>query len=379
MIIGFDASQTGQGKAGCGYYAEGLIRELAPLDADNTYLLYPTLGDGVWDPEWPATPPPARGPNVRRGRGHASRAELEAFWRSTPLDEAQLGCPDIIHTHNFYCPRGLRHARLVYTLHDLAFLQHPQWTTEANRLTCFTGVFSASVYADRIVAVSEYTRQHFLRTFPHYPAERIVRIYSGSRYTQPCSADQPASLAGLRPDRFWLTVGTLEPRKNHRRLLRAYASVKARLGEVVPLVLAGGKGWLMDDFEDLLDELDLRQDVVVLGYVDDRALHWLYTHCFAFVYVSIFEGFGLPVLEAMSCGAAVVCSNTTSLPEIAGDAAVMVDPLDENAIGDALLGIATARVDRATLRRRALARAAGFSWRATAAQVRAVYAELSRG
>jgi glycosyltransferase involved in cell wall biosynthesis len=377
MIIGFDASQTGEGKAGCGYYAEGLIAQLAELDSENTYILYPTFGDGVWDPCWPQTPPPVRGPNVRQGLGHRTRAELETFWRSPTLDEDQLGRPDVIHTHNFYCPRGLRHARVVYTLHDLAFLEHPEWTTEANRINCFSGTFNASLYADRIVAVSDYTRQHFLRTFPHYPPERIAVIYSGSRFTQRSIEDRPASLPDLRPDGFWLTVGTFEPRKNHRRLLLAYARLKARLGHVLPLVLAGGKGWLMDDFEHTLDELQLRQDVLVLGYVEDRALQWLYTHCFGFLYVSLFEGFGLPVVEAMSCGAAVISSNTTSLPELVADAGLMVDPLDENDIADAMVGVATGAVERPSLKGQAAARAHQFSWRGAAAQVRAVYEELA--
>jgi glycosyltransferase involved in cell wall biosynthesis len=332
----------------------------------------------VWDPEWPRTVARANGqPGFRRGPGHHVRADLEAFWRTEPLDERWLGQPDVIHSNNFFCPVGLRRARVVYTLHDLGFLDHPEWTTEENRLTCFSGVFNASLYADRIVAVSESSRQHFLRSFPHYPSQRISVVNPGSRFAGPAAGPRPASLPPLLPDRFWLSVGTLEPRKNHRRLLRAYARLRDEGGDGLPLVLAGARGWLMDDFLVELDALGLRQQVLLLGYVDDAALHWLYSSCFAFLYVSLFEGFGLPVLEAMSCGAAVITSDRSSLPEVAGDAGLLVDPDDEAAISTAMLSLLRGEVDRAALRERATDRARGFSWLKVAQKVKAIYAELA--
>jgi glycosyltransferase involved in cell wall biosynthesis len=377
MIIGFDASQVGDGKAGCGYYADSLIRQLAGLDSTNQYVLYPTFGDGVWDPTWPHLPLPVRASNVRRGPGQRSRAELQAFWSTPRIDERRLENPDIVHAHNFFCPRGLKHARLVYTLHDLAFVAHPEWTTETNRITCFSGAFHASLYADRIIAVSDYTRRHFLRTFPHFPPERVSVVYSGSRYANPSTEDRPPGLPGLTSDGFWLSVATLEPRKNHQRLLRAYARLKAESGPVLPLVLAGGNGWLMEHFEGLVHDLGLGDDVILTGYVEDRALHWLYSHCFGFVYVSLFEGFGLPVVEAMSCGAATLTSNTTALPEVVGDAGLMVDPLDEGAIADGMRRIVCGEVDRQALKQRAIERAGMFSWRQAARRVLEIYEELA--
>ena len=378
MRIGFDVSQTGRSKAGCGYFAESLIRHLARIDSENDYILYPTFGDLYWDPEWSTSTVFVGQSNFRRGLGHRTLEAAQFFWRNPPSDlETQLGDTDILHTNNFFSPGRLQKAKLVYTLHDLAFLEHPEWTTEQNRIGCFTGVFNASLYADLVIAVSAHSRRHFLETFPHYPPDRVVIINEASRFSARSDFLRPASLPPLRPDHFWLNVGTLEPRKNHLRLLRAYARLKGHLGETGPLVLAGGQGWLMDDLEKALDELALRQDVILLGYVDDEALQWLYQNCFAFVYPSLFEGFGLPVLEAMSLGAAVITSNTTSLPEIVGTSGLLVDPLQEEDIFQAMLKLSTGQVSREVFKETALQRSRAFSWTHTAEVVLQLYQDVT--
>ncbi len=374
MRIGFDVSQTGSAKAGCGYFADSLIRHLAEIDTENEYILYPTFGGVYWDPHWPDATCQIDRPNFRRGVGHASLDEAQQFWDNPPPDlETRLGNPDIIHANNFFCPTGLQNTRLVYTLHDLAFIEHPEWSTEPNRVGCFTGVFNASLYADVIIAVSDYSRQHFLQVFPHYPADRIVVIHEASRFSYRPDLTKPLSLSRLAPEQFWLTVGTLEPRKNHLRLLRAYAQLKTLLGKTFPLVLAGGTGWLMDEFEKTLDDLGLRQDVILLGYVGDTELQWLYQNCFAFVYPSLFEGFGLPVVEAMSLGAAVIASDATSIPEIVGDAGILCNPSGDEAVAQAMLQVSLQEQLRQRVREMALHRAAKFSWHAAARAVLGSY------
>ena len=378
MNIGLDVSQTGQFKAGCGYFAESLARALIASAPDNTYTLYPTFGAGYWDPTWPTSTLdlPAQ-PNVRRGRGHAAFDQLELFWRNPPPDlDAWLGSPDVVHANNFFCPTTLRRARLVYTLHDLAFLEHPEWTTEANWLTCFNGVFDASLHADHIVAVSEYTRTRFLATFPHFPAARISVVYEASRFSGPVGRPAPVSLDYLAPRQFWLTVGTTEPRKNHHRLLEAYARLRTAGETTYPLVLVGGAGWLMDDLGARIDTLGLTDHVHRLGYLDDASLQWLFENCSAFCYPSLLEGFGLPVVEAMSLGAAILTSSVSSLPEVVGDAGVLVDPVDVDSIYAGLRTLATDPVAIHRLRARSLQRAARFRWHTTAAQVLAVYQML---
>ena len=377
MRIGFDISQTGRLKAGCGYLADSLIRHLTALDTQNTYVLYPTFGDFYWDPDWPTAVYQPTQPHCQRGLGHATSEAARLFWSNPPANfETQLGSPDIIHANNFFCPRGLQMARLVYTLHDLGFIEYPEWTTEANRVGCFTGVFNASLYADLIIAISNYSRQHFLEVFPHYPAERVVVVYPASRFSAPSDLTRPPYLPPLQPHSFWLHVGTLEPRKNHQRLLQAYARLKAHLGQSMPLVLVGGQGWLMDDLAQTLEDLGVQQDVIHLGYIDDTALQWLYQYCFAFVFPSLFEGFGLPVLEAMSLGAPVIASAVTSVPEITGAAGVLVDPQQEEAIYGAMLQLATDPQFCASLRHQARQQAAKFSWSATAQTVLNCYQEV---
>ena len=371
MKIGFDVSQTGSGKAGCGYYADGLIRALDALGGGgHEYLLYPAFGNVFWDPQCATATYSSERTQFSRMKAPGGFEESQRFWgRPGPDFEARIGNPDVVHSNNFFCPSGLQEARLVYTLHDLSFLVNPAWGTEANRVGCLDGVFRAATSADWIVANSEYTRRHFLEVFPHFPAERTQTIYAGSRYRldAPAPPRRPERFAHLQPDSFWLSVGSIEPRKNQRRLMEAYT----RSGSALPLVLAGGKGWLMDDFQP-------PAGVEITGYVSDAELEWLYRNCFAFLYPSLFEGFGMPVLEALSLGAAVICSNTTSLPEVAGDSAVLVDPLDAGAIADAMTRLAAGEIGREALRAAGARQAARFSWESSARQLLDVYAQCQR-
>jgi len=373
MRIAFDVSQTGPRKAGCGYFAEGLIRHLALIDRENEFLLLPAVGDHFWDPAGPRQTCSIRQSNFRRLSTGRTFEEAQQLWR-LPADilEARLGHPDIIHFNNFFCPYQLRSARCVFTLHDLAFLSHPEWTTEENRVSCFAGVFRAAGSADLIVAVSHYSREQFLQTFPHYPPERVEVVYPGSRFLD-ISGDGIRPHESLRPANYWLSVGTLEPRKNHRRLLAAYRRLRS-IEPGMPLVIAGAEGWLLEELGDLRPDRDL----MLLGYVRDEELLWLYDNCYAFLYPSLFEGFGMPVAEAMSRGAAILTSSTTSLPEVAGDAALLVDPFDEEAIFAGMHRLLSEPSLRDRLRGAAMSRARQFSWTSSAARMVDLYSKVAR-
>jgi len=369
MKIGFDISQTGKTKAGCGYVADNIIRELLACDTDNKYLLYSTFGTRFWDPD--------HGKNTRRIKKNncwhlldeLSHQESLSFWsESTPIDEERLGNPDIVHANNFSCPR-FKKAHVVYTLYDLSFLEHPEFTSEENRWQCFNGVFEAALHADLIIAISEYSRQRFLQVFPHFPAERTRTIYLGSRF-EDAGEEKPVSC--LTSNNFWLSVCTLEPRKNLRRTLRAYKQYIELHCDAKPLVLAGGQGWLEDDIGQFIESLGLTKYVHRLGYVDDATLRWLYKNCWAFVYPSIYEGFGLPVLEAMSFGAPVITSNTTSLPEVGGDAVLYVNPFKEIEIVEAFDKLMNDDL-RTSLKEKGQKQAKQFSWAKTAEQVLQLY------
>ncbi|MBZ5723443.1 MAG: glycosyltransferase family 4 protein [Acidobacteriia bacterium] len=377
MRIGFDVSQTGKAKAGCGYFADGLIRQLAATDTRNEYILYPAVGDFFWDPACKQETFACQEPNFQRLDPPRDFPASQQFWRNPPADfEARLGHPDIFHANNFFCPRSLKNARLVYTTYDLSFLQEPKWTTEENRIGCLHGVFEASIRADWILAISEFTRRHFLDTFPHYPRERSSVIYPASRFPDSLPALRSERLAMLESARFWLSVGTIEPRKNHRSLLEAYSRLRSAMGSAYPLVLAGGRGWLMEAFLDDLRSLELGRDVILTGYVSDAELKWLYQNCFAFVYPSLFEGFGMPVLEALGLGAPVLCSNTSSLPEAAGDAAVLFDPSDPLSIAKEMIRFARGEVGRESLQSAGLEQAKKFSWARSAARLLELYEQV---
>ena len=156
-------------------------------------------------------------------------------------------------------------------------------------------------------------------------------------------------------------------------MLNAYFDYVKKSNNVLPLVLAGGKGWLEDDLEQVVAKLDLSQQVKFIGYVTDEELRWLYGNCFAFIYPSLYEGFGLPVLEAMSQGAAVIVSNATSIPEVVGDAAHYVNPLNEKEIADAIFLMTENAEYRAKLKCLALKQAKKFSWQRCAAEVLEIY------
>ena len=374
MRIGFDISQTGKVKAGCGYVADSIISQLVSCDHNNQYLLYSTFGTRFWDPDHGKNTRRVKKSNFTNLLDELSHQESLDFWsNSKAIDEGRLGKPDIVHANNFSCP-SLTNARVVYTLYDLSFLEYPEFTSEENRWQCFSGVFDAAVRADFIIAISEYSRQRFLQVFPHFPKERTSTIYLGSRFEEG-GAEKP--VLGLTSEQFWLSVCTLEPRKNLRRTLTAYKQYIDINFDPKPLILAGGKGWLEDDIDQFIANLGLTKYVQRLGYVDDATLRWLYKNCWAFVYPSIYEGFGLPVLEAMSCGAPVITSNTTSLPEVGGDAVLYVNPVKEIEIVEGFENLMDSNL-RNSLKEKGQKQAKNFSWTKTADQVFQAYKDVMR-
>ncbi|HYC36636.1 MAG TPA: glycosyltransferase family 1 protein [Usitatibacter sp.] len=338
--------------------------------------LYSSFGDFYFDPSM-GLARPYRGRNVGYGPRHFSRNSAAAFWNSPGLEQA-LGNPDIVHANNFWCPAPLAQSRLVYTCYDLGFTVDPGWTTEANRVGCFQGMFRAAVAADWIVAISEATREHFLRTFPHFSAERVRVIHPTSRFTDlSAQGRRPRGLDMLEQGNFLLSVGTIEPRKNHLGLARAYARYLALGGKPRPVVFAGGRGWLMGEFARELSKLGISGHVAMTGYLPDDEIAWLYRNCLAHLYPSFFEGFGLPVLEGMQFGAPTICSNTTALPEVAGEATILLAPEDTEAWAQAMLALSNDAPKRQWMAAAGRARAAQFNRQASAAAMVSLYEEAA--
>jgi glycosyltransferase involved in cell wall biosynthesis len=374
MHIGFDISQTGSGKAGCGYFAHAMLQAMLEHAPEHRYSLFPSFGDFYFDALMPVRSPYS-GREVHYGPRHITKEAACAFW-AAPDVEALLGMPDIIHANNYWCPTQLTSSRLVYTFYDMGFALNPEWTMESNRTGCFDGVFRSSVAADWVVAISEASRDHYLSIFPHFPEERIRVIYPCSRFDDSGQeGKRPKALRNIPTGEYWLSIGTIEPRKNQRCLVEAYARYLALGGKPMPLVLAGGKGWLMDDFNEHLLKLGIDTQVVMTGYVSDDELIWLYRNCYANLYPSLFEGFGLPVLEGMKFGAPTLTSQTTSIPEVAGDAAILLNPDDMPAWADWMLRLAANKEERDQLTAKAKRQADKFSWQTSAMALLDLYRE----
>ena len=298
---------------------------------------------------------------------------------------------DLFHATEHLLPRFSK-VRTVFTLHDLIFLFHPETHKPLNRwfLTLMMPRFLRA--ADAIIAVSECTRRDAIR-FYGITEEKITVIYEGvSPRFRPAS---PEAVRAVRekyslPEHFILYVGTIEPRKNLTALLEAFHHFLATCSSLsapcdlrpatcdLRLVIVGKKGWLYESFFHRLRELGLDDRVIFTGYVPDEDLPAIYSAADLFVFPSLYEGFGLPVLEAMACGVPVVCSNTSSLPEVAGDAALLVDPTDVRALAGAMERVLMDKHLRAELRAKGLERAERFTWEGAARETLEVYREVVR-
>jgi alpha-1,3-rhamnosyl/mannosyltransferase len=270
----------------------------------------------------------------------------------------------------------------VVTIHDLSILRYPE-THPRDRVAFMTRRLGESIRrADCVISDSEYGRQEILAEY-NLPSEKVVSVLlaAGSVFS-PVAADRlPGLLApfGLQPGQYILSVGTLEPRKNLTTAIKAYARLPEAIRQDMPFVIAGMKGWRTDGLDKEVAALIEKGQIRRLGYVPDEALPALYSGTRAFVYPSLYEGFGLPPLEAMACGAPVIISNRSSLPEVVGDAGLQVDALDVDGLAQAMSQIIEDDVLRASLRQRGMERAKGFSWRRCAEETLAVYRKVVTG
>jgi glycosyltransferase involved in cell wall biosynthesis len=293
---------------------------------------------------------------------------------------------DLLHALAFVGP-WTTSCPVVVTVYDLSFLFYPEAFRSANRLYLRLGTRYSVQRARRILAISESTRRDVARVY-HIPIERIdvARPGVGDEF----HPRPPAELEAFRaqrslPDQYLLFVGTLEPRKNVVQLVEAYAhcchivGLDGRRSEFPRLVLTGGKGWLYDEIFARVEALGLERDILFPGYVPQAELPLWYAAATAFVYPSLYEGFGLPALESMASGTPVITSHASSLPEVVGDAAVLVDPADREALAEAMAQVVSDETVRASLRERGLERAQGFTWAETARNTATSYRRAMRG
>ena len=267
----------------------------------------------------------------------------------------------------------------VLTVHDLIFEKFPEHHTLRNRLFLRTAMPIFARAADSIIAVSQHTRRDLLNLY-QVPTEKVHVIYEGvDPEFAPADAASVAKVVQKqsRHRPYLLMVGTLDPRKNHLAAMKALAKVKAD-GFPHRLVVAGGKGWLFEPIQEQVAALGLTDDVTFAGYVPAEELPALYSGADCVLIPSVYEGFGFSVLEAMACGTPVVSSNAGSLPEVAGDAALLVDPHDMDGLAAAVKRVIDDVDLAANLRRAGLAQAAQFRWSKCAAETADLYRETAQ-
>lgn len=371
MHIAINASLAGARATGIGVYAEALAAALPRVDGGSSRYDVFTGTSPRCD---------VAGRDVGRVRVHvtgATSAVRRVGWDCLGVGLAARAVrADVLHSTTPYLPLWAPCA-MVLTVHDLAIYRCPEVFRRFNR-TFGVRLFERSVRrASALIAVSQATRNDLVALLG-IPASQITVIpEAADPIFRPASAAN--SIAAIRDrydlDRpYVLSVATAEPRKNLVRLVEAFASCTAMLPDPPLLVVVGGAGWLSGALWGRLRELAAQGYVRITGYVPRADLPALYAGASVFAYPSIYEGFGLPVLEALACGAPVLTSNCSALPEITGDAALLVEPTSVDAIARGLMRLLTDPVLAATLRARGPARAARFSWDLTAGATLAVYA-----
>lgn len=372
MLVLLNALQAGN-RSGTGMYTEQLARRLPGLAEDVEVTV-----------AWPRDVPPVAGLEraagcrvlLRGGGGWLQRVRYDQF--GCRRDAKALDADLVHYPANVGSLRaGLR---TVVTVHDLSFYHEPRWYRPERALYYRRGVAASVQHAERVITVSEFTAAELTKHLG-YPRDRIDVIPNGvdERFGPATDEDQARvrTKYGL-PERFILYTGTHEPRKNLVRLIRAWSTIAAQTTQ--DLVLAGRTGWKTAPIRAEAERSPHHDRIHFPGFIDDSDLPALMTAADVFAYPSLYEGFGIPVAEAMACGTPVLTSNTTSLPEVAGDAAVLVDPLDIDALADGLRRLVFDEVLRSDLRRKGLERAQGYSWECTARETLDTYRKtLDRG
>ena len=369
MRIGIDARLVYYHQAGIGQYILRLTQALAQIDQDDQFVIFKSRKDKthiihqsnfkqqkLWTP---------------------SHHRFERFALSLELAPHSL---DVLHSPDFIPPSQPR-CPIVITMHDLAFLLYPRFLTR-DSARYYGQVDLAARQADHIIAVSESTKRDTVRLLG-VPESKITMIHEAAHpLFTPVTNEETLERTRARhnlPPEFILFVSTIEPRKNLPTLLRAFRRLRDNYKSPAMLAIAGHRGWLAEEVDNVLDELKLRDAVHFLGGVPNEELVYLYNAARLFVLPSFYEGFGLPPLEAMACGTPVIVSNVSSLPEVVGDAGMLVAPEDVEGLTVAMWRVLTDDNLRKEMRAKGLKRAATFSWERAARETLDVYYKVAHG
>jgi glycosyltransferase involved in cell wall biosynthesis len=370
LRIGIDIRSLVFTRAGINRYTENLIRSLLEIDVANEYALFSnTKSCYDWSSYSNAQEVIVRLPHFGR--------ITEKIWEEILLPP-NLKRMDVFHSPRYMLPKK-KPCKFVVTVHDLAFKKLPHIFVKRT-VKYFSNLLEDSIQkADKIIAVSHNTKEDLLRLF-NVRDDKVEVIYEGVnenyKVTTDCETLEHARSKYSLPEKFILYVGTIEPRKNLVGLIKAFHKLKEKKAIEHRLVIAGGKGWLYNDVFEAVERLGLTQDIIFTGYVEESELPTLYNLSDLFVYPTLYEGFGLPVLEAMACGVPVICSEVSSLPEVAGNAAIVVNPYDSDEIAEAIAHILENSSLKDTLIEKGIRRASMFTWQETARETLNLYQKL---
>lgn len=373
MRVGIDGYPLAEPRTGVGHYTLELARALAHISpADQFELVSPRPFERTALEELERSDLG----NLRATNPRAS--SIRGHWWSVGLPlYARRAAFDLFHGTNFDVPLWKRR-RSVVTIHDLSALLHPE--KHRTRLVRRARLRLPLVVriADMIITPTESVKREVCHHLGVRP-DKIAAIHSAARQSfQPLPFSETAEVRhrlGVE-DEFLLFVGTLEPRKNLLTLLQAFAGNVGQSSRRPQLVIAGGQGWLMDDAFALMKDPAISERLRLTGYLSDEDLRALYSSCRVFIYPSVYEGFGLPPLEAMACGAPVIAGRIPSLQEVLGDAARLVEPLDTGALARSISEVIENENLRQTMKAAALRQSAKFSWEQTARATLEVYRSL---
>jgi len=368
MAIYVDVSAAVHGKAGLARYSQSLVGALTPRLGERLRLFQNSLGSVGPLEGWQGAQPAG----VREGyRLWRARVLAQQLVRA-PMDRLAPNA-ELFHATEHLLPR-FRSIPTVMTVHDLIFERYPQYHKLKNYAYLRLAMPLYCRRADAIITVSEFSKRDLVQLYG-MPEQKVTVIPEAAADhfcpSETSEIERVKSCYGL-PERYLLAVGTIEPRKNLSRLADACGPL---LDEnlIDGLVLVGSKGWLYEGFMEHLETLPWRDKVVFPGFVADADLPAVYGGAVITVQPSLYEGFGLPVLEAMACGSPVCSSNTASLPEVGGDVAVYFAPTETEAMIDALRRLLCDPEARRDMARRGVMRARLFSWDRTAEMTQAVY------
>ncbi len=373
--IGIDYTPAYEQGGGIGRYVRELVTALAKQDQATTYKLFVS---GANLRKMPATP----GINFVWQPTRLSPIWLARLWHRAQLPfpvESFTGRLNLYHATDFVLPPTLPNTQTLLTVHDLSFIRVPETASPNLRAYLDRVVPRSAQRADHILADSQTTKDDLIEIYK-LPSEKITVLLSGvdDRFKPISDSDGLLTIRkkyGLGLWSYIFSVGTVQPRKNYTRLIQALAHVRAA-GHDLHLVIAGGRGWLEDPIYAAIHDTHMEEYVHFIGFADETDLPSLYNAAFCCAFPSLYEGFGLPILEAMACGIPVMTSNVSSLPEVAGDAAILINPYDIDEMSDSIKQLMENSILRKTLIAKGFTRAKEFSWQKSAAQLRQIYANL---